>query len=201
MAETDSKPQVDRAAYLREYQQANKARLAEYAREYRAKNREKLAAAKRQYASDNVEHCRAKRREWREANRDKHNAGNRDSYYRNYERSLEKAAAMRVKFKEERRLDGIAWRQKNKPKLVFYTQTRLARQIRATPPWCDVDAVLAIYLEAGRMRQESGILYEVDHAVPLRNKMVCGLHVPANLQIITRAENRSKSNKFTTDWK
>lgn len=42
-------------------------------------------------------------------------------------------------------------------------------------------------------------LYEVDHILPVKGEQVCGLHVPSNLQVILRTDNRRKGNKVCLD--
>jgi hypothetical protein len=72
---------------------------------------------------------------------------------------------------------------------------RRARQVDATPWWADRSAIDEIYALADLMTRLLGSTYVVDHVVPLRGKTVCGLHVHANLQVISEAENSLKSNK------
>jgi hypothetical protein len=58
------------------------------------------------------------------------------------------------------------------------------------------DAMVAIYAKAKQLSGDTGIPHEVDHVIPLRGKLVSGLHVVANLQVVPRAENRRKSKRF-----
>lgn len=64
------------------------------------------------------------------------------------------------------------------------------------PPWTDLQALQAVYAEAARLTEATGIPHEVDHVVPLRHPQVCGLHVPWNLEVKTMEANRSKHNRF-----
>ncbi len=84
------------------------------------------------------------------------------------------------------------------PKLRERASLRRATVLQATPPWVDHSALASFYIEADRMTRETGVPHEVDHIIPLQGREVRGLHVPWNMQVIPRSENRSKSNKVTT---
>lgn len=76
---------------------------------------------------------------------------------------------------------------------------RNATKVNATPKWLthdDLSQIASIYSEAAKKTASTGVPHEVDHIVPLRSKVVCGLHAPWNLQILTASKNRSKSNYF-----
>lgn len=76
---------------------------------------------------------------------------------------------------------------------------RRALRVQATPAWVDLVAIKEIYKAAGAISEISGVPHHVDHIVPLNSKVVCGLHVPWNLQVIVGAENLSKGNKIWPD--
>jgi len=76
---------------------------------------------------------------------------------------------------------------------------RKRRHKDATPPWVTPEQKLQMrqmYLEAQRLTKLTGERYVVDHVVPLINDVVCGLHVPWNLRVMTQEENLKKSNKL-----
>lgn len=73
---------------------------------------------------------------------------------------------------------------------------RRSAKIKRTPPWADLDAIAAVYREAKRLTDATGIQHEVDHIIPLQGRNVSGLHVHDNLQAIPKSANRRKFNSF-----
>lgn len=76
----------------------------------------------------------------------------------------------------------------------FYDRNDLLKIV--TPPWADKNEIKQVYEEAKRLTTETGIIHNVDHIIPLKHPLVCGLHVKENLRVVTREENYKKNNKF-----
>lgn len=82
------------------------------------------------------------------------------------------------------------------------TKARRRKHRLATPKWlarADVLAIRHLYQIAITMSKTTGTPYVVDHIIPLQHDEVCGLHVPWNLRVVTRAENAVKSNKLPSE--
>lgn len=56
------------------------------------------------------------------------------------------------------------------------------------PKWLQLEDVLPFYEVASKFNME------VNHIVPLNGRGVCGLHVPWNLQLLTKSANSAKGN-------
>lgn len=92
------------------------------------------------------------------------------------------------------------YRSLNKDRYSLLGAERRSRKRTATPSWITKDqrgAILSYFKEARMRTRMAGVAYEVDHLVPLQGETVCGLHVPWNLQVLTKVENVKKSN---THW-
>lgn len=99
------------------------------------------------------------------------------------------------KFKERVRL-----RKVNNPHWVAELRAKQrAEELQRIPKWLttsDRKRISFIYQLARMLTDVTGEVYQVDHIIPLRGKLVSGLHVPDNLQILTRLENIRKGNKW-----
>lgn len=68
----------------------------------------------------------------------------------------------------------------------------------ATPLWADKNKIDLIYKERKQL-STNGIVYHVDHIIPLNHPLVCGLHVENNLRIILKEDNEKKNNNFVIE--
>ncbi len=142
---------------------------AEYLREWRKRNKEKSAEYSKKWRDENRDKHIAAVKKWRDANPGK-------------------VAEMNSK-------GGKKWATNNKAVRMASVRNRQAAKLKRTPAWADKEKMKAMYIEAQRLTDETGIPHEVDHFYPLQGRLVSGLHVENNLQILTISENRKKGIK------
>ena len=76
------------------------------------------------------------------------------------------------------------------------TRAREARVRNQQPAWADKKRIRWVYKLARILTDLTEIEFQVDHIVPIKSKIVSGLHVHSNLQILTKSENSSKNNRY-----
>lgn len=153
----------------------------EYLAKWRALNRDKTRAAQAKYYAANRELCDARVKDAQKKNRAYYTAKTlqwqrenpdkvRATRKRSYEANRE-AEILRVRKRAGKIKQGALW-------------TTPAEQAE----------IEGLYLFCRCFPK-----FEVDHVIPLNGEGVSGLHVLDNLQVLLRAKNRSKGNKFCSE--
>lgn len=187
--------------------------LSQKAAERYNQNKDKILLRNRQYYNQNKDRCVATQKQYREKHADEL-AQYRKSYYQQHRELLiqkvkqysqlnphvNRNASQRYRDnnKEQRITSTKLWRDLNKDITCYLANKRRAQKLLATPSWAvyEQDQIKALYAEAKRLTEETGIEYHVDHIVPLQHPLVCGLHCLDNLQILVGSINLKKSNTF-----
>lgn len=94
------------------------------------------------------------------------------------------------------------WAKANRGKCNAWLVKYRAAKLQRTVSWANLDLIKEVYsdcVEINLAAKTAGCTdtFVVDHIIPLQGKLVSGLHVENNLQIITVSENCIKNNSFT----
>jgi len=152
-----------------EYSKRNKNKISEYQKKYRENNKNRTSEYLTDYFQKNKEEIYLQRRQYIERNK---------AYFFNWHSE---------------------YREKHRDIFNVRSSIRRAIKLQAIPTWANKTEIHEFYKDAVRISYETGVKYNVDHIVPLQSDFVCGLHWEGNLQILTKTENLSKSNRHWPD--
>ena len=168
---------------------------AKRAADYRAKDPEKARAIGRQSKRANPEKVAATKRKYRLNNPEKVKLARKAAYEKNRERELLLAAKYKAENKDAITLKAKEWLRNNTVVNRLNRSERRAIERTARPAWHDKTKVRELHAEAVRLESTTGNSWHVDHIVPLKSDLVCGLHWHGNMQLLPASENQSKSNR------
>lgn len=169
-------------ARTKQWRQANPSAHAAHVRTSHERNPDGAKMAYKKYYAKNREKILAKDRDARIANLESFLQKERENYQRNRTSVLAK---------------NKRWRESNPDKVAYQANKRRNAIAKRTPPWlCEahIESMQTMFWLASMMAEATGECHHVDHIVPLRGRLVSGLNVPWNLQILTATENLKKSN-------
>jgi len=159
-------------------------------KQWRLNNKESLRVYEEKRRKLNPSRCNKYKTEWKKRNPEKNKQINEKYRLENKDAIIARCR----KFREENIEKINAYhRERNKTHIYqknFYTNQRRAAKTQATPSWADKKKIAEFYKLATELNMT------VDHVIPLNGKLVCGLHVENNLQLLTSSENSKKGNRF-----
>lgn len=113
-----------------------------------------------------------------------HSVKGRQHYQQNKQEYINKAARWEVEKRQKDPVWANAW-----------NAWTAVKNKSCIPPWVNFTRdTLPVYQ---RLHAHCDVkTFVIDHVVPLNGVLVCGLHVPENLQIITKVANQRKGNEW-----
>lgn len=152
----------------------------------------------------NADKHKEHQKSWRHINREK--SRNHRKQYVSTQKGKNTIKKWHQKNPNYNKESGKRFRKNNPGYASHYARLRKKQIMLATPKWLtglDMDEIKSTYRRCADLNYRAGyIKYHVDHIVPLvakdvdGNHVACGLHVPANLQIVKAKDNLSKGAKL-----
>lgn len=131
---------------------------------------------------------------WRLKNLEKVKAFWKDFHERNAGKEKEWNRKKRVKNRVKNRETQKRYHAERPGLKNSWDAKRRAQEKRAMPAWANSFFIDEAFRLAKLRERICGGKWHVDHIVPLQHKLVCGLHVERNFQVIPARDNFQKSN-------
>ena len=164
---------------------------------FKDKNKQKEYA--HQYWLDNKASESARIKAWKVANKEKLKQQAKEYNEKNCEKITEQKQKYYLRIKEKRAVYAKEYGKNNSHIINKASAKRKASKLDRTPSWLtddDLWIINEIYDLAAKRTKMHGFKWHVDHIIPLQGKLVSGLHVPANMQVISATDNHRKNNKY-----
>ena len=208
---------VCRSLLRRERYKTNREKELAVNRAWREANRDRMRELGKRWKQENKEYYAAQQKAYNDTRRDLNSEYSKQWYQENKERKLTLGRLWYSNNKEYKDAQNRQWRKDNPDKARqiaklyrmvnvdrarAFTSAYRAKKLQATPLWLDdsqIEEIMDLHKAARMFQIYTGIDYQVDHIVPLQGDIVCGLHVPWNLQLLSSFENQSKGNRYWPD--
>lgn len=168
-------------------------------RERYVKNKVDILAKKKEQRLEDPEKYNERNRNYRAENRDSEIQRQRDYYSNCKEELLLKASLKRKEDPEKFSNRYKKYYQKNKPSIFANEAKRRATLLSSKEiSWSELDQFVNTEAFSLCILREhtTGFKWQVDHMIPLKAKVVCGLHVWNNFQCIPKIVNLTKKNRL-----
>jgi hypothetical protein len=167
-----------------------KEQISTYNKKYYYANLEKYVEKMKRFKAKNPGYSRGWAKKAYEADVEKFRKKSLDYTKEHQEECRERCRLYRMAHQEDARKNWRIYYEANRKKLIFRNWIRGKRFKIATPGWASMDKISIIYQNA----TDSNL--SVDHIIPLKHHLVCGLHVETNMQLLSKSDNSRKKNRW-----